>query len=286
MDILIADLDENTAALAEQVARHGQPVSQVSQVGMDAVAPGIAKRAHLFGLAGDMVLGAVLDVAAGGRPLEIGVEFDAIGRVKINALHLAAQAFALGQRRHHRQAVAGDHPVRPVLVVLVEFRRRLGIGQAVEIGKHVELWRLGARLSRGAFLALALEIIDDDLGVQLLLDIERRRRDDQVRPVLLILAAPDQLRIKIAIAALIGQPDRRLVLRRHHRLQLRRGNILARGAGVFERLNRKRGLGHQADSISFRWWGHANSGSTILPSRISAHPAGLPAARAAAWAVS
>jgi len=33
-----------------------------------------------------------------GAPLEVAVEFDAIGRVKVNALHLAAQAFAPCQR--------------------------------------------------------------------------------------------------------------------------------------------------------------------------------------------
>jgi hypothetical protein len=46
--------------------------------------------------------------------------------------------------------------------------------------------------------------------VDLLLDEERRRRDDQVGPVLLVLAAPDELRVEVAVAALVGDLDRGL----------------------------------------------------------------------------
>ena len=48
---------------------------------------------------------------AAGRPLEVRVELDAVGRVEVDALHLAAQPLALGERCHHLQAVAEDHPV-------------------------------------------------------------------------------------------------------------------------------------------------------------------------------
>jgi hypothetical protein len=40
---------------------------------------------------------AVLHVAARRAPLEVAVEFDAVGRIEIDALHLAAQPFALGE---------------------------------------------------------------------------------------------------------------------------------------------------------------------------------------------
>ena len=85
----------------------------------------------------------ILNVAAGGGPLEVGVELDAVGRIDVDALHLAAQPFALRQRRHHPQAVAEDHPVRPVGVVLVELRLGFLARQSVEIRKQVELliWR-------------------------------------------------------------------------------------------------------------------------------------------------
>jgi hypothetical protein len=103
---------------------------------------------------------------------EIPVELDPVGRVELDGLHLAA----LRQRGHHLQAVPQDHPVRPVRVTLVELRPRLRRGQPVEASKHVDLHirvpRPAARL-----LALPLQVVDQHLGVHLLLYIERRRRD-------------------------------------------------------------------------------------------------------------
>ncbi|GHT90175.1 hypothetical protein FACS1894101_2320 [Betaproteobacteria bacterium] len=64
---------------------------------MNAVPPGIPKGFDLFRFAGNVRGVAVFDIAAGGRPLKIGIEFDAVRRVKIDALHLAAQPFTLGQ---------------------------------------------------------------------------------------------------------------------------------------------------------------------------------------------
>jgi hypothetical protein len=43
--------------------------------------------------------------------------------------------------------------------------------------------------------------------VDLLLDVERRRVDDEIAPVLLVLAAPDELRVEVAVAALVGDAD-------------------------------------------------------------------------------
>ena len=63
---------------------------------MDPKFPGIPKCLDLFGLAGDVVRLAVLDVTAGRRPLKVAVEFDAVGRIEVDALNLAAQALALG----------------------------------------------------------------------------------------------------------------------------------------------------------------------------------------------
>ena len=39
----------------------------------------------------------VLHVPTGRAPLEVAVEPDAVGRIELDALHLAAQPFALGQ---------------------------------------------------------------------------------------------------------------------------------------------------------------------------------------------
>jgi hypothetical protein len=57
---------------------------------------------------------------------------------------------------------------------------------------------------------LAPQIVDQDLRVHLFLDVERRRAGDKVRSILLVLAAPDQLRVKIAITPLVGHSIRNL----------------------------------------------------------------------------
>ena len=202
---------------------------------MDAVAPGVPKSLHLLGLAGDVLGLAVLHVAAGGGPLEVGVEADAVGRVDIDALHLAAQALALRQRRHHLQAVAEDHAVRPVGVVAVELGRRRAIRQAVEIGEEV---RRRGRLLLPPFLRLLQQAVDQDLGVYLLLDVERRRLDDEIGGVLLVLAAPDELRVEVAIAPLVGHADRRLVLIRDDGVELHRRDVAPRRLVVDEGLDR------------------------------------------------
>ena len=49
-------------------------------------------------------------------------------------------------------------------------------------------------------LRLPQQVVDQHLGVDLLLDVERRRVDDEIAPVLLVLAAPDELRVEVAVA--------------------------------------------------------------------------------------
>ena len=237
MNISFADLHEYGTTLRQQLPRHGQPLAQVAQVGVDAVAPSVPKSLHLLGLAGDVVGLAVLHVAAGGGPLEVGVEADAVGRVDIDALHLAAQALALRQRRHHLQAVPEDHAVRPVGVVAVELGARGAVRQAVEVGEEVGR---GGRLLLPPFLRLAQQVVDQHLGVHLLLDVERRRLDHEVGHVLLVLAAPDKLRVEVAVAALVGHADRRLVLIRHDGMVFRRRDVAPRRLAMRERLD---GLG-------------------------------------------
>ena len=147
---------------------------------------------------------------------------------------LPRKPFALGQRRHHLQAVAEDHAVRPVCIVLVELGPRFFAGQSVEVGEEIELW-LSCTVCAG--LCPPLQVVNQNLGMDLLLDVERRRGHNQVGPVLLVLAAPDQLRIEVAIAALIGNADRRPFLVAHHGLVLGGGNVLARSLVVGERFD-------------------------------------------------
>src|SRR4051794_29252638 len=122
MNISVADLDEYAAALGEEVAGGGEAVAEVGQVAVDAQLPGIAERLDLLGLAGQVLGLGVLHVALAGADLPVATELDAVGRVEVDALHLAAQTLALGETRHDEQAVAEDEAVGPVLVVLVELQ--------------------------------------------------------------------------------------------------------------------------------------------------------------------
>ena len=52
------------------------------------------------------------------------------------------------------------------------------------------------------------QVVDEHLRVDLLLDEERRRLHDEIGPVLRVLAAPDELRVEVAVAPLAGDLDR------------------------------------------------------------------------------
>ena len=82
---------------------------------------------------------AILHVPAGGGPLKVAVELDAVGRIDVDTLHFAAQSLALCERSHHLQRVAEDHAVRPVLIVLIELSLVHTGGYAVEVGKQIRL---------------------------------------------------------------------------------------------------------------------------------------------------
>src|SRR5262249_51841526 len=80
--------------------------------------------------------------------------------------------------------------------------------------------------SVGAGFGLTDQVVDQDFGMDLLLDVERRSRHNQAGPVLIILPAPDELRIEIPVAAVVSQLDRRLLLLPHQRLVLDSRQIL------------------------------------------------------------
>ena len=161
---------------------------------MNPIAPSVAEGFDLFGFAGDVVGLAVFHIAAGGGPLEVAVEFDAVGRVEVDALHLAAQALAFGEAGHDLEGVAEEHAVRPILVVLVEVGFFGAVGDAVEVVEEVELG------DGGGGLRLAEEVVHEGLGVDFFLNVEGRGVDDEVAPVLLVLAAPDELGVEVGIA--------------------------------------------------------------------------------------
>jgi hypothetical protein len=94
------------------------------------------------------------------------VEADAVGRVEIDALNLALEPLALGEACHHREAVAEDHAVRQVRLMLIKLGRRV-LRHAVEIGEQVG--RLGAGILR--FGRSAAQIVDNRLRVDLFLNV-------------------------------------------------------------------------------------------------------------------
>src|SRR5437773_6504551 len=208
---------------------------------MNPISPRIPERLHLLRLSRDVRRVAVLHVATGRAPLKIRVELDAVRRVDVDALDLAAQALALGQARHHLERVAEDHAIRPVLVVLVELRLVHALGNAVEVSEEVrnDLAGLLTPLSRPA-----QQVVDQHLGMDLLLDVERWRLDDEVAPVLLVLAAPDELRIEIAVAPLVGGAPRLLRLLLNDGLVLGGRDVLALRLLVLEGL----------DPLADRWF--------------------------------
>ena len=219
MHVLVPDLHKHRAALGQQVPRHRQPVAQIAQIRMNAVPPRVAERLHLFRLPCDVLRLPVLNVAAGGGPLEVGVEAYAVRRIDVYALHLAAQPLALGEAAHDLERVAQDHAIRPVGVMLIVFCPLRAFRQTVEIGEEIR------RVLRGVVAParrFPQQVIDQSLGVNLLLGVEGRGLNDQVGFVLLVLAAPDQLWVEVAVAALVDEADRSLVLVRHQWLTLGR----------------------------------------------------------------
>ena len=136
----------------------------------------------------------------------------------------------------------------------VELRLIDAFGYAVEVGKEIEL--LG--LCRLVFFGLPEQIVDQHLGVHLFLDIEGWCLHHQLGPVLLILAAPDQLRVQVAVARLlflrqfgaaarIAHLDRYLIVFPHHRLVFGGGDVFTGGLFVGEGFDGQLGivfLGH------------------------------------------
>jgi hypothetical protein len=88
--------------------------------------------------------------------------------------------------------------------VLVELRFVDALGETVKVGEQV---RLCSDFLLASLARLLDQVVDQHFGVDLLLDVERRRVYHEIGPVLLILAAPDQLRVQVTVAALVGHED-------------------------------------------------------------------------------
>ena len=112
-------------------------------------------------------------------------------------------------------------------------------------------WKPGVR----DFVSLVWlqQVVDQHLGVDLFLDVERRGVDDEVAPVLLILAAPDELGIEVGVARDSVQPAAAGLVLLEHGLVLGGGDVLPLGLVVLEGFDGLWGgglLGHEL----MRWW--------------------------------
>ena len=86
-------------------------------------------------------------------------------------------------------------------------------------------------------LGTAQQVVDQRFWMDFFLNVKRRRIDHEVRPILLVLAAPYQLRVQIAIAAFVCDFYRGLMFLLHHGLKFRSRNIPALCLIVGERLH-------------------------------------------------
>ena len=107
--------------------------------------------------------------------------------------------------------------------MLVKLGLIRALGNAIEVGKQVGGNLPGIVLT---FLGGAQQIVDQHLGVYLFLNVERRCVDNEVAPVLLILAAPDKLWVKVGIARVANLLGLLLFLLQHG-LKLRRRDVFA-----------------------------------------------------------
>ena len=109
----------------------------------------------------------------------------------------------------------------------------LDLGLAVLVGEAEVVEEVGAavRIGGPALAEGGAQVLDQRLGVDLLLEVDGRGLDDEVGPVGEVLAAPDELRVEVGVAALPGGADRVAVGVGEDGLELGRGDVGAAAAG-------------------------------------------------------
>ena len=120
MHILITNLHKHAPAVGQQFPRQQQAVAQIGQVGMDAQFPGVPESFDHLRLLGQVLVLFILHIPLVHKGLEVRAVLDAVGRVDVDHLHLSGHALLLQQGVHDDQAVARNHPVRPVNAVLIK----------------------------------------------------------------------------------------------------------------------------------------------------------------------
>src|SRR5215469_6491370 len=120
MYVLIPDLYEYRATYSKKFLCDREPVSQISEVGVDAMFPYVTECLNLLDFTGRVFKFAVSNIPFTGGHLPVAAELDAVWRIYVDHLDLAAQSLALCKAGHDVERVAKNHAVRPVGLVMVK----------------------------------------------------------------------------------------------------------------------------------------------------------------------
>ena len=131
------------------------------------------------------------------KRLEIGAILDTIGRVDVDHLYLAGHTFLLQQGVHDDQAVSGDHTVRPVDTVLIEFNALPAAAHTLRRGFSLEQGLLAFHLTFQRIRIFLHDPRNNAVGLDGLMNMDRGSWDLKTHP--LSLACPLQGRIQMRI---------------------------------------------------------------------------------------
>jgi hypothetical protein len=174
MDVFVGDLDETGAGFVEKVTGKEEAVAEIGEVGVDAEFPGVAEGADHFWFLGEVFVFAIFNVAAIDEGLEIGAVADAVGRIDVNHLDLASEAFFFEEGVHDEERIAGDEPIGPAMGVAIKIdsfaERRIFFAGFEE--RRLERRRLEAGGTKWAGAVALADGFDDGARVNALVDVE------------------------------------------------------------------------------------------------------------------
>jgi hypothetical protein len=124
---------------------------------------------------GPCVFVVVADVALADEGLKVRAELHAVGRVDVDHLHLAAEALVVQERVHHDERVAEDHPVDPIVAILVSPQDLID-DRMLRVAEQFKQRALRVAL-------VADQRLDDRLGRESFMDKERKGRHVEREPL-------------------------------------------------------------------------------------------------------
>src|SRR5262245_47028113 len=168
--------------------RDREAITQVREVRVNTEFPCIPKCPDLLWLTGSVLGPTVFYLTVPSAHLPVRLELNTVGGIEVDCLDLSFEPFLLGKRCHDKKRVAKDHPIRPVLLMVVEIHEFLEF-DPVEVRKQFERGFCTVDRPR-------TQLFDDGLRLDLLLDVDGYRWYRERLLVLLVLALPHELRIE------------------------------------------------------------------------------------------